>query len=134
VSCDYDAIHMSATGLPVVEPSRCTACGDCVEACPKDLFVIMPMDHRLIVQCKSLLEGDEAEALCRVACTACGKCALDAPDVIEIKDGLAVVDYARNEAAAPAATERCPTGAIVWVEARQFAAEEPVLEPAWSER
>jgi RnfABCDGE-type electron transport complex B subunit len=133
VSCDYDAIHMSATGLPVVDPARCTACNDCVEACPKDLFVIMPVTHRLIVQCKSLLEGDEAEALCQVACTACGKCALDAPDVIEMKDGLAVVNYARNEAAAPAATARCPTGAIVWVEGRQFAAAEPAREPAWSE-
>jgi len=105
-----------------VIPERCTACGDCVEACPKDLFALMPMDHKLIVQCKSLLEGEAADRLCRVACNACGKCALDAaPGVIEMKNGLAVVDYTKNDLAGPEATRRCPTGAIVWVEGPQFA-------------
>ena len=122
VACDFDAIHMNAVGLPIVIPERCTACGDCVEACPKDLFALMPMDHKLIVQCKSLLEGEAADRLCRVACNACGKCALDAaPGVIEMKNGLAVVDYTKNDLAGPEATRRCPTGAIVWVEGPQFA-------------
>src|SRR3989304_5249464 len=64
----------------------------------------MPIEHKLLVQCKSLLEGDAAERLCRVACTACGKCALDAaPGVIAMTNGLAVVDYAKNDLAGPAA-------------------------------
>jgi len=132
VVCDYDAIRMSAFGLPVVDPARCTACGDCVEACPKDLFVLMPVTQKLIVQCKSRIEGDEAETLCRVACTACGKCALDAaPGLIEMRDGLAVIDYARNAAATPDATVRCPTGAIAWVEGAQFTnKQEPLREIA----
>ena len=121
-ACDYDAIYMNEVGLPVVIPDRCTACEDCVEACPRDLFVIMPIDQKLIVQCKSQLEGDEAEELCQVACTACGLCATDAaPGLIEMKNGLAVIDYSKNELADPAATVRCPTGAIVWLEGRQFA-------------
>jgi RnfABCDGE-type electron transport complex B subunit len=120
VSCDFDAIHMTRYGIPVVDPEKCTACGDCVEACPKDLFVLMPIEQKLIVQCKSHLEGDEIEELCRVACTACGRCAADAaPGLIEMRDGLAVVDYGRNELADPAAIARCPTGAIVWVEGAQ---------------
>jgi len=121
-ACDYDAIYMNHYGLPVVIPDRCTACGDCVEACPRDLFEIMPVTHKLIVQCKSLLEGDEAEEICKVACTGCGLCAQDAaPGLIEMKNGLAVIDYSKNELADPKATERCPTGAIVWVEGQQFA-------------
>ena len=120
VACDFDAIYMNRFGLPVVDPDRCTACNDCVEVCPKDLFVLMPVEQMLIVQCKSELEGDEAEALCSVACTACGKCALDAAEgVIRMENGLAVVDYNQNERAGPEAIERCPTGAIAWVHRAQ---------------
>lgn len=123
VACDYDAIFMNAEALPVVIPERCIACGDCVEACPKDLFVLMPAAQKLIVQCRSPLEGAQVEALCSAACNACGKCVLDAaPGLISIVNGLAVIDYANNELAAPEATARCPTGAIFWVEGRQFAA------------
>lgn len=122
VACTFDAIWMNDVGLPVVILEKCTACGDCVKACPKDLFVVMPVAFKLLVQCKSLLEGEAAERLCRVACNGCGKCAVDAaPGVIEIKNGLAVVDYAKNELAGPEATRRCPTGAIVWIEGAQFA-------------
>ncbi len=121
-ACDYDAIYMNHYGLPVVIPERCTACGDCVDACPRDLFTIMPITHKLIVQCRSELEGDEAEEICKVACTGCGICVQDAaPGLIEIRNGLAVIDYSKNDLADPKATERCPTGAIVWVEGQQFA-------------
>jgi len=122
VACDFDAITMNPFGLPVVDPDMCTACGDCVDACPLDLFTIMPLDHKLIVQCKNLLEGDTAEEVCAVACTACGRCVQDAaPGLIEIKNGLAVIDYDRIQTANPEATARCPTNAIVWVEGAQFA-------------
>jgi Na+-translocating ferredoxin:NAD+ oxidoreductase subunit B len=120
VSCTFDAIEMNASGLPVVDIDRCTACGDCVEACPLDLFTLMPLDHPLIVQCKSLLEGEAATALCSVACNACGRCASDAPGLIRMERGLAVIDYNRIEQANPAAIARCPTGAIVWLEGQQF--------------
>jgi RnfABCDGE-type electron transport complex B subunit len=131
VVCDFDAIYMNRERLPVVIPDRCTACGDCVETCPKDLFTLLPMDHKLIVQCKNLLEGDEATAVCRVACNACGRCALDAaPGVIAMVNGLAVVDYDKNELAGPEAVVRCPTGAIVWVEGAQFQSPAPKLMEA----
>lgn len=120
--CDFDAIVMNADGLPVVIPESCTACGDCVDVCPKELFTLMPVERHLIVQCRSELEGEEAEALCSVACTGCGKCAQDtSPGMIEMVRGLAVIDEARSDEAGPEATARCPTSAIVWVEAEQFA-------------
>jgi Na+-translocating ferredoxin:NAD+ oxidoreductase subunit B len=122
VSCDFDAIRMSDEGLPVVDVEKCTACNDCVEACPLGLFTVMPLDHRLVVQCRSLLEGEAATAVCSVACNACGRCVADAaPGLIEIRQGLAVIDYARIGEAQPAAAARCPTGAILWLEGGQFA-------------
>ena len=120
-ACDFDAIYMNDDGLPVVIADRCVACNDCVVACPKGLFELMPVSHKLIVQCKSLLEGDHALNKCSVACTACGRCVADAaPGLIEIKNNLAVVQYEHNELATIAATKRCPTAAIVWVEYQQF--------------
>ncbi len=120
VACDFDAIRMSAFGLPWVDPNKCTACGDCVEACPLDLFTLMPLNHHLIVQCRNLLEGDAATDVCSVACNACGRCVQDAsPGLIEIRQGLAVVDYSRIELENRDAIARCPTGAITWVEGAQ---------------
>ena len=53
----------------------CTACGDCVDVCPRDLFELIPLSHHIFVQCKSPLAGDLALGLCTVACDACGRCA-----------------------------------------------------------
>ena len=128
VACTFDAIHMNEERLPVVDVDRCTACNDCVEACPRDLFEILPLSHALIVQCKAPLEGDEARAICRVACDACGRCAQDAaPGLVRMEGNLPVVDYAAGGPATAAATLRCPTAAIVWVERAQFA---PTTSPA----
>jgi Fe-S-cluster-containing hydrogenase component 2 len=113
--CTFDAIHMDAHGLPVVDADKCSACNDCVEVCPKGLFSLEPVSRKLWVACKNLADGDTAEASCEVACTACGKCVTDsAPGVIRLENNLAVIDYAQNALAAKLAIERCPTGAIVW--------------------
>lgn len=115
--CDFDAIHMNQFGLPVVDAAKCTACGDCVEICPKALFSLEPIARKLWMACKNKADGDTAELQCEVACTACGKCVADAaPGLISLKNELATIDYSKNALANPKAIERCPTGAIVWIE------------------
>jgi electron transport complex protein RnfB len=116
-SCQFDAITMNQHRLPVVSETLCTSCGDCVETCPKDLFSLHPMDHRLWVACNNHEFGDEITQHCQVACTACGRCAMDAPDqLIHMQDNLPVVNYTKpHHTQAP--IERCPTGAIVWLQA-----------------
>lgn len=113
--CDFDAIRMDAHALPVVDDEACTACGDCVTACPKDLFSIHPVGHRLWVPCRSQEAGDGLLEECEVACTACGRCAVDAPGLITMQANLPVIDYAKDhDTKLP--IRRCPTGAIVWID------------------
>ncbi len=119
VSCDFDAITMDRNGLPVVDEDKCVACNDCVVACPLNLFSLQPESHRLWVACKSLAEGDEVLADCEVGCTGCARCVSDAPDgLIAIKNNLATVDYSKNALASKLPIQRCPTGAIVWLQDR----------------
>ena len=108
---------MNRQHLPVVEADLCTACGDCVDICPRDLFSLHPVSHRLWVACNNPEAGDAAEADCRVLCNGCGRCVADAPEgLIRLQDKLAVIDYSRNSLASRIAIERCPTGSIVWLE------------------
>ncbi len=118
--CDFGAIVMDRHGLPVVDESKCTACGACVAICPRALFSLQPVSRRLWVACKSLAKGEEAERECDVACTGCGLCAVDAaPGLVVIKQNLAVVDYSKNTLASEDAIQRCPTGAIVWIDGKR---------------
>ncbi|MGR9108396.1 MAG: (Fe-S)-binding protein [Gammaproteobacteria bacterium] len=115
--CDYDAIRMDLHHLPTVDEERCTACGDCVEVCPKDLFSLHPVSHRLWVACKNLEKGDEILEDCEVACTGCGLCAADAPNtLIVMRNNLPEIDYSKDHGI-QGPIQRCPTGAIVWIDA-----------------
>jgi len=114
--CEFNALHLDQYGLPRVNTAQCTACGDCVEVCPKALITLQPLSHRLWVACKNQEHGDLAESQCEVACNACGRCVMDAPEgLITIKNNLAEIDYSKNALASNLPIERCPTGAIVWI-------------------
>ncbi|MEA3291060.1 MAG: (Fe-S)-binding protein [Pseudomonadota bacterium] len=121
IACTFNAIRMNRNGLPVVDIDKCTACGDCVDACPRLLFELVPVKHKLFVQCNTPLSGDAAMALCAAACDACGRCATDAaPGLVRMENNLPIVDYSAGGPALPEATHRCPTGAIQWLESGQF--------------
>ena len=113
-ACDFDAIRMSAHGLPVVDEVRCTACGDCVRACPKDLFRIVPEQQPLWVACNNPLAGSKLLDTCLVACTACARCVQDAPEWLRLERNLPRLVERAAGSPPRIAIDRCPTGAIVW--------------------
>jgi RnfABCDGE-type electron transport complex B subunit len=124
-ACTFDAIHMNANGLPQVDTEKCRACPDCVAACPRDLFELVPLNQNLYVQCNMPLAGEAATQLCEVACDACGKCAADAaPGLITMQDNLPVIDYSAGGEPRPDAVFRCATRSIVWLEREQFQDQE----------
>ncbi len=125
VACTFDAIHMNANGLPQVDTDKCRACPDCVAACPRDLFELVPIRQNLFVQCNIPLAGQAATQLCSVACDACGKCVADAaPGLIRMENNLPVIDYSAGGPARPEATFRCATHSIVWLDKEQFQEQE----------
>jgi NAD-dependent dihydropyrimidine dehydrogenase PreA subunit len=116
---------MNSNGLPQVDIDKCTACPDCTNACPRDLFVVVPLSQKLFVQCSIPLAGEAATSLCATACDACEKCVADAsPDLIRMEDNLPVVDYSTNAVAKPEAVFRCATNSIKWIDGNQFEEQE----------
>ncbi|MGB5989988.1 MAG: Fe-S cluster domain-containing protein [Marinifilaceae bacterium] len=113
--CNFDALHMSDNGLPVVVQDKCVACGACVEACPKDLFELRnkgPKDRRVFVACSSKDKGGVAKKACATACIGCMKCKKVCPfDAIVVENNLAYIDYEKCKMCRKCVAV-CPTGAI----------------------
>jgi Na+-translocating ferredoxin:NAD+ oxidoreductase RNF subunit RnfB len=114
-SCDFDAIHMNPeTGLPVVN-DKCTACGACVVACPRDIIELRkrgPKEKRIFVSCINSEKGAPAKKNCAVACIGCGKCEKVCKfDAITITSFLAYINF-DNCTLCRKCVEVCPTNAI----------------------
>lgn len=114
--CQFGAIAIDpATGLPVVDPARCTACGKCVGACPRGLIELRGRgrrDRRVWVACSSRARGAVARKACSAACIGCGKCARTCPfGAITVTDNLARIDASLCRACGKCIGV-CPTGAV----------------------
>jgi RnfABCDGE-type electron transport complex B subunit len=112
-ACQFDALYMGDNGLPYVVEENCTACGKCVDSCPRNLFELHALDQNILVFCRSLDRGPASKKACKNACIGCGICARACPDAIEIKENLAVIlDYKKIDSDQIPAMEKCPTDAI----------------------
>lgn len=113
LSCQFDALYMGEDGLPIVVEENCTACGKCVDACPRDLFQLHPEDQNILVYCRSLDGPKASRKLCKNACIACGICARACPEAIVMENNLAIItDYKKIDPEKIPAIEKCPTNSI----------------------
>lgn len=111
-ACTFGALSLDADGLPVVDEERCTACGRCVTACPRDLFVVLPEVARTFVACSSRARGQEVRPVCKVGCIACGICVKACPEkAITMEQNLARIDPGRCTNCG-ICVGKCPTKAI----------------------
>ncbi len=96
--CPFDAIHINDNGVAVVDPVKCTACGKCVDACPKGLIEIIPFSSKIFLACSNKQRGAKVKRMCTVGCTACKICVKNSKEgSIEMKDNLPVLDYDAEE-------------------------------------
>ncbi len=116
VVCDFGALTMNKeTGLPEVDDEKCTACGACVEACPKMLFELRKKakkDRKIYVACRNMDKGGAAKKACSVACIGCKKCQKVCPfEAIDMETNLAFIDSDKCKLCRKC-VEECPTSAI----------------------
>ena len=116
VVCDFDAIHMDpVTELPVVIDDKCTACGACVDACPRNIIELRKKnkkDRKIFVSCINEEKGAVAKKNCSVACIGCSKCFKVCPyEAITMENNLAFIDSDKCKLCRKCVTE-CPTDAI----------------------
>lgn len=104
------------TGLPVVDDALCTACGNCVKACPKNLFELRKRgkkDMKIYVACRNEDKGGIAKKSCSVACIGCIKCFKVCPhDAITMNNNLAYIDSDKCKLCRKCVPE-CPTDSII---------------------
>ena len=115
-SCKFDAIDV-IDGLATVDYQRCTGCGACSRACPRNLIKLVPFscENMLTVACNSKENAKSTRAMCKVGCIACGLCAKQT-DIFKVEDNLARIDYVKYQPTEKTQTamDKCPTGVIIY--------------------
>ncbi|MBN2259558.1 MAG: RnfABCDGE type electron transport complex subunit B [Clostridiales bacterium] len=110
--CSFDAIHINEYGVAEVNPEKCTACGLCITACPKNIIELVPYNQTVFVDCINLEIGGHVKKNCSNACIACKICVKNCPeDAIHVENNVARIDYEKCTNCG-ICFEKCPTNAI----------------------
>jgi len=109
--CDFDAIVIR-DGIAIIDENKCTNCGACVKACPKNIIESVPLNSRVRVACNSLDGARDIMQNCEVGCIACKKCEKACEyDAIHVNNNLAKIDYDKCTQC-NACVEVCPKSTI----------------------
>jgi Na+-translocating ferredoxin:NAD+ oxidoreductase RNF subunit RnfB len=115
-ACQFGALSMDPrTGLPVVDETKCTACGACTKACPRHIIELRnrgPRGMRVYVRCVNKDKGPVARKACSAACIGCGLCARTCRQgAVTVTDNLSYIDFTKCKLCRECEA-MCPSGAI----------------------
>jgi electron transport complex protein RnfB len=111
--CPFGAITMSDENLPVIDPVKCTACGQCAQACPTKVIEILPMSKEVLVRCHSKDKGPVTKKNCQKGCIACGICVKVCPyNAPSVTSNLSRIDLEKCRVCG-LCVAKCPTSAIM---------------------
>ena len=109
--CEFDAIEI-IDGVAVIDKEKCTACGKCIEECPKAVISLVPQKQDVIVNCENRDFGKAVKEVCKVGCIGCKICEKNCPhDAIHVNDNIAKIDYDKCTQCM-ICTEKCPAKTI----------------------
>ena len=101
-----------------VDLTRCTGCGKCISACPRNLFERLNLENKVTlyyVGCNNKERGVKVKAVCTRGCIGCGICVRVEDSPFYLKENLSCLDYDKidKEESLASAKKQCPTKCII---------------------
>lgn len=94
IACPFDAIFMNDINVAEVDKDKCTACGICIEECPRNIIELVTYTSEVVVDCINTERGGHVKKNCSNACIACKLCVKACPhDAIHVVNNIAKIDY-----------------------------------------
>ncbi len=112
-ACQFGAISI-VDGVAVINEEKCTACGQCIQKCPKHIIQFVPKKNKTWVRCANADKGAVTNKYCKNGCIGCRMCEKVCPTgAIKVEDNYASIDYSKCINCGECA-KKCPKHVIVF--------------------